>query len=160
MECPLRVEEVMSTPAISVGSTASVLEATRIMNTYGISSVVIVEEGLRPIAIFTSQDLVWVVATLGCPGLTEPALKHSNRNLPEIRSDQCIDAAAKLLASMNMRTAPVVDSTGRLVGVVTMRDIAKGLLAKLSELEKWTIEKILSEPEAGLRTLMEILRKS
>ncbi|MCE4625359.1 MAG: CBS domain-containing protein [Desulfurococcales archaeon] len=125
-EC-VKVEEIMSTPPISVGINATVLEVARLMKVYGIGSVIIVDENDRPIAIFTEKELVWSIATFGCEALDKKAYDHSVRTVPVVRKDSCIEEAVKEMDAHGLRHAAVVDEYGRLVGVVSMRDIAKAI---------------------------------
>ena len=123
----IKVEEIMSTPPISAGINASVLEVTRLMKVYGIGSVIIVDKNDRPVAIFTEKELVWAVATFGCEALDKKAYDHSVRTLPVVRKDSCIEEAVKEMDAHGLRHAAVVDEYGILVGVVSMRDIAKAM---------------------------------
>ena len=158
MACPLRVSDVMSTPPITAPPTASVLEAARLMDTYGVGSVVVVDEEKRPLGLFTRRELVWIVARLACDGLREKIGSHMNKSFPVLSQEECIDAAAMEMTSYGVRHAPVVDHTGSIVGVVSLDDIAREVARRFEEFRERAVEEMLRSDALVSRLLGPLLR--
>ena len=152
-ECPSTVGDIMSSPAISAPPDASVLEAARLMDTYGVSSVIVVDEERRPTGVFTERELVWVIARLGCDGLDEKIGSHADKNFPLLTPQECIDSAAVLMARFGVKRAPVVDERGVLIGVVSLSDIAKEISGKLEAFRERALEEILMSEKLFARLI-------
>ncbi len=110
-------------------STSTIREAARYMVENGVGSVLVVEGGgLR--GIFTERDALSIfVATRRNPDYTKLAdvMTAAPQTLAPEASPQ--DAAEKMAAG-KFRHMPVVDKDGRILGVVSQRDlVASGLAA-------------------------------
>lgn len=103
-------------------SSATIREAARYMVDHGVGSVLVLDDGaLR--GIFTERDALSVfVATRRNPDLTKLAdvMTEAPQTLPPDASAQ--DAAQRMSAG-KFRHLPVVDSEGRVLGVVSQRDL-------------------------------------
>ena len=160
MACPLRVGEIMNTPPITAPPSASVLETARLMDTYGVGSVVVVDEEKRPLGLFTRRELVWIVARLACDGLKEEIGSHMNKSFPVLSREECIDAAAMEMSSYGVRHAPVVDRMGSVVGVVSLDDIAREVARRFQEFRERAVEEMLRSEELVSRLLGPLLRSA
>ena len=58
----IRVGEVMSTPPVTIDSTASLRDAARLMHQNGLHRLVSVDANLRPIGVISAMDFVAVAA--------------------------------------------------------------------------------------------------
>ena len=152
-ECPSTVGDIMSSPAISAPPEASVLEAARLMDTYGVSSVIVVDEERRPIGVFTERELVWVIARLGCDGLDERIGNHADKNFPTLTPQECVDSAAVIMSKFGVKRAPVVDERGVLIGVVSLSDIAREISGKLEAFRERALEEVLGSEKLLARLL-------
>jgi predicted transcriptional regulator len=123
-ECRLRVKEIMSSPTVLAGENTTIEEAVKLMKMYGISSIILVRDRI-PVAMFTDKELIYTIATLECQALRENAYYHSNKMFPIVKEDACIEDAVREMNQYNMRHAVVVNEYGYVVGVISMRDIAK-----------------------------------
>lgn len=107
-----------------------VSEAVQIMSERKIGSIVIVDDGDKPIGIFTERDLLLKVLGEGRP---------LNLKLEEVMTEHPIVAkedwpAAKALETMiahGFRHLPIVDDDGRLIGIVSIKDIGKIFLEEV-----------------------------
>ncbi len=110
-------------------STSTIREAARYMVEHGVGSVLVIEDGgLR--GIFTERDALSIfVATRRNPDYTKLAdvMTAAPQTLAPEATPQ--DAAEKMAAG-KFRHMPVVDADGRILGVVSQRDlVASGLAA-------------------------------
>ncbi|MCE4627594.1 MAG: CBS domain-containing protein [Desulfurococcales archaeon] len=123
MPCKILAREVMSSPPICISPESTLLKAIRLMSSHDIGSVVIAEAG-KPVAIITERDVVRCIAEKGEEALRLRAIDCGTRNLLVVRDDTCIVDLLAIMSKWRVRHAPVVDSDGKLVGVVTLRDVA------------------------------------
>ena len=113
--------------------TSTIREAARYMVEHGVGSVLVMDdEALR--GIFTERDALRIfVATRRNPDHTRLAdvMTEAPRTLS---LDATLREAAQCMAAGKFRHMPVVDSEGRVLGVVSQRDLmAAGYSARLSD---------------------------
>jgi CBS domain-containing protein len=117
------ISEVMTSDVVSLPSTASVVEAALAMRGADIGFVVITTED-QPRGVVTDRDIaIRVVAE---------ALNPSETTLGDVASGElaCLtpehtaEDAARLMRQLAVRRLPVVDERDRLVGVVSIGDLA------------------------------------
>jgi len=91
---------------VSVAPAASVLEATTLMNSHGIGSLLVVD-GPRLVGIFTERDVLRrVVADLVC-----------------CSTEARVEEIADVMRRRRIRHIPVIDANEEVVGVVSIGDI-------------------------------------
>lgn len=103
-------------------SASTIREAARYMVDHGVGSVLVMDDGaLR--GIFTERDALSIfVATRRNPDLTRLAdvMTAAPQTLPPDATPQ---DAARHMAAGKFRHMPVVDGDGRILGVVSQRDL-------------------------------------
>jgi CBS domain-containing protein len=139
------VRDAMTENPHSIGQSASVVEAARLMREEHIGSLPITDDE-RLVGMITDRDITTrVVAEAADPELTSVG-DVSSRDLISVEADKDLEEALQLMARHQVRRLPVVEND-RLVGIVAQADIA------LSENEKKTGELVeaISEPSEGER---------
>jgi CBS domain-containing protein len=139
------VRDAMTEDPRSIGASASVVEAARLMREEHIGSLPVTEDE-RLVGMITDRDITTrVVAESAVPETTSVADVYS-RDLISVEPDNDLEEALQLMARHQVRRLPVVEN-GRLVGMVAQADIA------LKENEKRTGELVgaISEPSEGER---------
>lgn len=104
-----------------------VIDAVRKMYENNVGSVLVVSREGRLVGIFTERDLVKVVAE-GVP-LDTRLDKVMSRDLIVARGDEPIALAGSKMIERWIRHMPVVDSEGRPVGIISIRDVLRSLLS-------------------------------
>ena len=140
------VRDAMTGDPRSIGATASVVEAARLMREAHIGSLPITD-GDKLIGMITDRDITTrVVAEAADPKATSVGDVYS-QDLISVEPDNDLREALQLMARHQVRRLPVVEK-GRLVGIVAQADIA------LKENEKQTGELVeaISEPSVGERS--------
>ena len=117
---PTAVQELMSSPPITCDVDASLTEATSLMNSRQIGSVVVTDHRAI-VGILTERDLLRASATSADP-LTEPVRRWMTADPDVLALDDEVVEAWSGLTHHHYRHLPVVDD-GRLVGVVSIRDL-------------------------------------
>jgi CBS domain-containing protein len=139
------VRDAMTADPRSIGATASVVEAARLMREAHIGSLPITDNE-ELVALITDRDITTrVVAEAADPQITSVG-DVCSRDLISVEPDKELEEALQLMARHQVRRLPVVEN-GRLVGIVAQADIA------LKENEKKTGELVeaISEPSQGER---------
>jgi CBS domain-containing protein len=120
----LKVEDVMVEGVITVDSDASVMKAVSLMNENEIGCLVVTRRG-KAVGILTERDL-----------LTRVIVKSKNPKKTKVREvmtkplisgqpDMDLEEATKLMFKMKIKKLPVVESEGRLTGLITLTDVAR-----------------------------------
>lgn len=140
----LKVHEVMTRQVVTVGPDAGYKEIVDTLVDAGVSAVPVVDEG-RVVGVASEADLLHRVELASDAGharlferrrqrdartkaagdtaaelMTSPALT--------IGPDASVIEAARLMEAERIKRIPVVDGQGRLVGIVSRRDLLRGYL--------------------------------
>ena len=116
------VRDAMTPDPRSIGASASVVEAARLMRQQHIGSLPVTEDE-RLVGMITDRDITTrVVAESAAPETTSVGEVYS-RDLISVEPDNGLDEALQLMARHQVRRLPVVQN-GRLVGMVAQADIA------------------------------------
>ena len=119
------------TNIVSVGPTATVLEAARLMNDRAVGGVLVVDDAGALLGIFTERDILRRVVAAGRPAETTSVADVFTRDVVTTAPDTTLDECGAIMSSRRVRHLPVVDSNG-LHGVVTIGDL---LAQRVSEHE-------------------------
>jgi CBS domain-containing protein len=120
----LKVEDVMVEGVITVDSDASVMKAVSLMNENEIGCLVVTRRG-KAVGILTERDL-----------LTRVIVKSKNPKKTKVREvmtkplisgqpDMDLEEATKLMFKMKIKKLPVLESEGKLTGLITLTDVAR-----------------------------------
>jgi CBS domain-containing protein len=121
---------------VSVGPTQSVLEAIKVLAAEDIGAAIVMEDG-RLAGIFSERDYTRKVILKGRSSDTTRVEEIMTSNVivvtPRTRTRECM----QLMSEKNIRHLPVVDE-GRVVGMVSIRDIVSDIIAD----QDFTIEQL------------------
>jgi CBS domain-containing protein len=122
----MKVSEVMNRNLITMRPDETVYEAAKLMKENNIGSVVIME-GSELKGIVTERDLITRYIAVG-DGRRPEDVKVSEimtKDPVTIRDNTDIDEAARVMIERNIRRLIVVNYDGRVVGIISSRDILK-----------------------------------
>ena len=138
------VRDAMTEDPRSIGASASVVEAARLMREEHIGSLPITD-GDTLVGMITDRDITTrVVAEAADPATTSVGDVYS-QDLVSVEPDKDLEEALGLMARHQVRRLPVLED-GRLVGIVAQADIA------LKENEKTgVLVEAISEPSEDER---------
>jgi len=100
----------------------TVLDAAKTMRDEGASAVVVVEAGC-PVGILTNRDIVVRAVLEGRDLSTTLVSEVMSRKVLSARSNDRLDELIQKMRAAGVRRMPVVDSTGAVVGLVTLDDL-------------------------------------
>ena len=116
------VRDAMTADPRSIGASASVVEAARLMGEQHIGSLPVTQDD-RLVGMITDRDITTrVVAESAVPETTSVGDVYS-RDLISVEPNSDLDEALRLMARHQVRRLPVVEND-RLVGMVAQADIA------------------------------------
>lgn len=118
----MSVGEIATKPVVHCLPTSSIEQAARMMREHDIGCLVVVDSDERPVGLVTDRDLVLRgIANGRAPDTTvEHVMSHEPASITHDRD--ALDAATQM-AVRECRRLPVVDDTGRLIGIVTFDDL-------------------------------------
>lgn len=119
---PLRVEDIMSTPPITLQVTATVDDAVKAMWENQVGSVFIVDEKDRIVGIVTQRDILYT-GYRGLCGKGIPVRDVMTENPITVKADDPVEEAIRKMKDADVSHLPVVNEEGRPVGALSMRDI-------------------------------------
>ncbi len=119
---PLRVEDIMSKPPITLPVTATVDDAIKTMWENQVGSVLIVDEEGKLVGIVTQRDILYT-GYRGLCGKGIPVRDVMTENPITIKPEEPVEEATRKMKDADVSHLPVVDEEGKPVGVISMRDV-------------------------------------
>lgn len=118
----MKIQDVMSSDVHVIDSTATVKEAAVMMRKRDIGSIPISREGVL-VGMVTDRDIVLRVVADGqdCETLVADAMSDGVKYCFE---DETVDEVARRMADLAIRRLPVLDRDKRVVGIVSLSNIA------------------------------------
>jgi CBS domain-containing protein len=119
----VKVQEVMTSPVHTARAEESVACAARKMEEHACGVLPVVDEQQRPIGMITGRDIAMAVArtSRSAEDLRVREAMTSSPFVCGVRDD--LEWAVDTMALHRVRRLPVVEPLGRLVGIVSFRDV-------------------------------------
>jgi CBS domain-containing protein len=127
------VPDIVSKQDIStVGATMTVRDAAREMAAKRIGALMITEQG-RLQGIFTERDVMTKVVAAGRDPDKTVLADVMTRNPDTVRPDSLALKALEMMRESGYRHLPVLEADGRIVGIVSIRDLYFAVKTDLEE---------------------------
>jgi CBS domain-containing protein len=120
-----RVQDIMTKDVIAVDENVSALEAAKIMTEKGISSLII-EKDHAPIGIISERDFVKKICAKDMMPSTIKVGSMMSKLQTFATPDTSVEVAVQRMVNHRIRRLPII-SDGRVVGIITVTDLAKHL---------------------------------
>ncbi len=123
---PERVRDLMTRDPVSILPDITVATAATIMLDRDVGLLPVVEsiESKKLIGVLTDRDLAIRIAAEGLDPRTTRTGEIMTRDPGTCSPDDHIDAVIEVMEKRQVRRVPIVDNTGRLVGIVAQADLA------------------------------------
>jgi signal-transduction protein with cAMP-binding, CBS, and nucleotidyltransferase domain len=118
----VKVEDVMSSPVITIKDADSVLVAAKLMKKHEIGCVVVVGKSGEPKGLMTERDIVRRVSAFDLLPSKVQAAKSMTKPAASIEAAAGVTEAAKKMREMKIRRLIVLQG-GKLKGIITSNDI-------------------------------------
>jgi CBS domain-containing protein len=117
----------------------SVREALEIMAEKRIGALLVVEAG-KPVGVFSERDLARrIIRALEAP-LEQPVRRYMTSPVITVQPMQTVEECMGLMTDKHVRHLPVMEE-GRLLGIISIGDVVKGLITshekKIQQLENY-----------------------
>jgi CBS domain-containing protein len=120
-ELPLRVSDIMVKDVVTAKENDKIRDVAIRMYEKKIGSVVVVDDEGKPMGIVTERDMVYVVARALAPDT--PVWMVMTEDPIVINENALVTEAMEKMRVQNIRHLPVVNAEGKLVGMISFRDI-------------------------------------
>jgi IMP dehydrogenase len=114
-----RAENVMIYDPVTINVEATVAEALNLMNEYRIGGILVVDKLQTLIGIVTNRDLRFE------SNFSRKISEVMTTNLITTNHLTNLEAAARILQKHKIEKLPIVDEKGKLIGLITYKDITK-----------------------------------
>lgn len=160
-----RVRDVMTTPVVTVDRITTYKEIARLLTEHRISGVPVLTMGRHVAGVVSEGDLLaararstggrwrWLTGRNEHQGLVASQLMTSPAIT--IHPDAAVTTAAGLMSAHHLRRLPVVDHDGKLLGIVSRRDLLSVFLRPDAEIAH-QVREILTEVLPGGPTGVEV----
>ena len=129
------IRDIMSENPVMINKKASVLDAVKEMKSEMVGSIIVVEDG-KPIGILTESDILSKIVAEE-KDAAKVAVEEVMSSPPiTISPDANIEEAVKIMGKYKIRRLPVVEN-GKLIGMVTERDIMQVSPLIMDIIEEW-----------------------
>jgi len=118
----MALRDLMIKDVTSLPPTASVLDAAKFMADMNVGSVIVMKDN-SPSGFLTDRDIVTKVLAQGKDPKTTKISEIMVTTVVTISEDKGIFDVTKLMSARGIRRVPVVDSIGKLVGVIALDDV-------------------------------------
>jgi CBS domain-containing protein len=122
---PRTLKEIVRIEAKTLGPEASVQEACDELRSEGMTSSPVTDKGGQLLGTVSTSELDRRVGGFGHDPKIERAQTELNQETVYCFDDQSIAEAEKLMREGNLRQLPVLTREKRMVGIVTLEDIAR-----------------------------------
>ena len=119
----MNIRDVMTPNPPTVSPEDSIQNAARIMRDLDTGVVPVVENG-RPVGLVTDRDIVVRAVAEGRDPKTTKVRDAMTADVSYCYDDQDTEEAAELMEQQQIRRLPIVDREKRLVGIVSIGDLA------------------------------------
>ena len=118
------IREVMTPGPLTVEATSTVAEAALAMKGADVGPVPVLDTNGRLCGILTDRDITVRVVAEGLDPKTTSVGDVSSVELIVLSPDDTVDDAVQLMRERSIRRLPIVDDSGKPVGIVSLGDLA------------------------------------
>ncbi len=116
----IKARSMMTKDVVTITKNSSVLEASRLLTSKSVSSLVVIESG-KPVAVVSERDIIQ-----GTLSKKTNVMDIMDRNFVIISPNTPFYEVTKMLRDKNISRFPVVDD-GKLIGIITETDIVEAI---------------------------------
>ena len=120
---------------ITIGETATLEAAARLLDEHGIGALLVTDESGRLIAVLSERDIVREMALNGTAGLNRPVAQAVTQALVTARPEDRLNDLMVLMTERRVRHIPITDDQGGVAGIISIGDVVK---VKIAEMEAET----------------------
>jgi CBS domain-containing protein len=112
----------------------SVQAAAERMHTRNVGTLVVLNEDQEPIGMLTDRDLALRVVAAGKNPYRTTVAETMTRHPTTLSEDASIESAIAVMCAEPCRRLPIVDSDGKVAGLLSLDDVLKVLISDFSQI--------------------------
>ncbi len=117
------ISDVMTREVESIGPDDSLQQAARMMHQFGVGTLPVVENH-SVVGVVTDRDIILRAVAQGLDPAKTTVRTAMSEEVVGCFEDQEVEAAARLMQSKQIRRVLVLDRDKKLVGIITLADLA------------------------------------
>lgn len=121
----MKIVDVMTREVLTCGSSDTLNRPAQLMWEGDVGWIPVLDATARVIGIVTDRDIAMAAYLQGRPLTTIPVQAVMTRRLATCKPGDDPSVALRQMQTQQVRRLPVVDGTGKLVGVIALNDIAR-----------------------------------
>lgn len=121
----MKLREMMSHNVCTCSPETSLHDAAHIMWTCDVGCLVVTDEDRRPIGMITDRDITMAAYTQGVTLREARVASAMAKSVVTCSADASLSEVELLMNRAQVRRVPVVDALGRLVGIISLADLAR-----------------------------------
>lgn len=121
----MKAEDLMTRTVLTCSPDDSLEQAARVMWESDVGCLVVMEDGQTPIAMITDRDIAMAAYTQGVALRDARVESAMSKRVLTCSVPAALGEIESTMRSGQVRRLPVVDSNRRLMGIVTLADIAR-----------------------------------
>jgi CBS domain-containing protein len=125
------ISKFMTKTVITACVDQTIQSVCKIMNENNIGGVVIVKRainGNEPVGIITERDIIRKIGSVELFTTQTPIRELMSNSIISIKPHNTIRDAITLMHGNNIRRLPVIDNDGKMIGIITDKDILKAAI--------------------------------
>ena len=119
------VRDIMIKDLLTISEKDTALKAAQLMSEKGVSSLIVLSDN-QPIGIITERDFIKKICLKELKLSTVKVGDMMSKIRTSASPDTSIDVAVQRMVNNRIRRLPIIDN-GKLVGIITVTDLAKYL---------------------------------
>lgn len=119
-----RVRDIMTADPACVRESDGIAEAARIMKREDTGVVPIIDNDRKLVGLITDRDIVVRLVAEGRNPLDCKVNEAMTKSIRSVNEDATVDEVMQTMRGANVRRVPVCDNNDRIVGIVSMADLA------------------------------------
>ncbi|MEM9064201.1 MAG: CBS domain-containing protein [Planctomycetota bacterium] len=105
-----------------IESSATALDAARVMTKRGVGSLLVIDDDAKPVGIVTERDLLARVVAEARPAAQTPVSEIMSSPVLTCRLTTCLDELRQVMRHERIRHVPVVNA-GQIEGMISIGDL-------------------------------------
>lgn len=123
----MKIARIMSRDVRACNAGHTLARAAQLMWDHDIGAVPVVDDNGRIVGIITDRDACMAAYTRGQPLAEILVADAMSTDVVTCRDNATDDEVARLMASAKVRRIPVTDASRRVIGIVSLNDLALAL---------------------------------
>jgi CBS domain-containing protein len=121
----MKIEQIMTRDVRTCRPDDSLNQAAQLMWESDCGALPVIDAEGRAIAMITDRDICMAAYTQGQPLWNMTVSSAASRDMVTAKASDSLDDAEALMQTHQVRRIPVVDDSGRPIGIVSMNDLAR-----------------------------------